>query len=144
MPLQRDSRPKRRNWIYCHDQRRIRNTIMNKSDADTILARWGSWVRTHSDIGYNKENTIGRMMREGLGAGHSDLNLIENMPPEVEIAERIILKMSKEAQKAVKVKYLARLPNNDAAKKCRCNVDQYLSLVDKAVNFTARYLSMVE
>jgi hypothetical protein len=117
---------------------------MNESDADTVLFLWGEWVRANKDLGFAKENSIGRIQRQGMGAGHVNLDQTEDMPPIVEIAERIILKMDAIDQKVVKAKYLARLEDNVAAKKCRCHIEEYLRRLGKSISFTAGCLAMVD
>lgn len=117
---------------------------MNETDADNILFLWGTWVRAHSDLGFGRENTIGRMIRQGPGAGQVDSGQVEDMPVEVEIAERIVLKMEDIDQRVVKAKYIGRFEDNVAAKKCKCHVDDYLRRLGKSISFTAGCLAMVD
>ncbi len=110
---------------------------MTKDGADNLLARWGAWSRHSLGTGYAKENIINRMIREGGGAGHNAGAQAIPMAKDIETVESLINKMSKTIKKTVKIKYIARIPDCQAAKRCRCSEDEFARRINFAIDVVA-------
>jgi len=108
--------------------------MITESDADALLTRWGAWSKHSIDNGYAKENILYRMIREAGGAGHVTVRGGIAMSKDVERVESIVSKFSKTIKKAVKMKYIANLPDYQAAKKCRCYEDDFVKRINYAID----------
>lgn len=114
---------------------------MTKDSADDLLYRWGVWSWHHFGLGYPRENTIGRVMREGPGAGHSSVKADIPMPDDIALAERAVLKMEAETRKAIKCKYILKMTDKDGSKRCRCGRTEYRNRLDQGIMFLAGMLA---
>ncbi len=109
--------------------------------ADDLLWRWGDWSRHYFGLGYPRESVIGRVMREGPGAGHATVKAEIPIPPDVARAESAVLAMDGHIRQAVKYCYIQRMTIRDGAKRCRCSQTEYRDRIKRAVGFVAGWLA---
>lgn len=110
---------------------------MTKDSADNLLTRWGAWSRHSIWIGAASENIIYKMMMDSAGAAHTQINAGIPQAKDIEQADAIIAKFRKGTKKAVKMYYIARLPAQLAAQKCRCGEDEFMRRINYAIDIIA-------
>ena len=110
---------------------------MTKEEAETLLYRWGDWSRRHPGIGFSSISVLGRMIEQGPGAGHGDINQGIAMPDNIEHCEKAVCKMERQIRKAIVTKYIYRVAQADAAKRFHCGRAELRRRLDAGVMFLA-------
>ncbi len=105
---------------------------MDAKEADELLDRWGIWSRSYHRIGWATTSILGRIAVEGHGAAHQTEYAGIPMADDVAQAEKSIAGMPFSMKRAVKSKYLWRLRDNDAAKRCYCGKTSYRAIIENA------------
>lgn len=107
------------------------------TDAEVLLCRWGDWSRRNSDIGYSRISTIGKMMKEGGGAGYVSIAAGLAMPDDIAHAERIVCLVSIDIKRSLKAKYIWGLTERDAAEKFGCSRITHRQRIKNGIMFLA-------
>ncbi len=115
---------------------------MDNTEADKLLDRWGEWSRG-SGIGYSSTNIIARIMVEGAGAAHESEFQGISMAEDVAQCEKIVTNMDSIMKRAVKNKYLFRVPNIEGCKRCHCSESTYKQRVVAAQWFVAGNMAQI-
>ena len=86
-----------------------------------ILAHvWGPWAREtpYRSLGYGRETTLGRVIREGPGAGQTTTRE-EPENPVAEEMEAKIVQLTKRQQRVIRMLYVSRYRMVEVAKRLR-------------------------
>ena len=87
---------------------------MTKEGTRQLLREWGEYLRRnkYNNLGYPSENTIGRIMREGMGASQTTMPVDSFVPEYFETVNGIVLKMEKPISEAVHCRFVSRSRSN--------------------------------
>ena len=116
---------------------------MTKEEAETLLYRWGDWSRRHPGIGFSSISVIGRMIEQGPGAGHGDVNQGIGMPDDIEHCEKAVCKMEILIKKDIVTKYIYRVSQIHAAKRLHCDRNEIRRRLDAGIMFLAGSMAFV-
>ena len=114
---------------------------MTKEESETLLWKWGDWSRKTGGTG---KSILGRMIDQGPGAGHVDVNPPIAMPCNIEHCEKVICRMPTVIKKAVITKYVYRVSQSDAAKRFHCDRNEIRRRLDAGAMFLAGYFSFMD
>ncbi len=112
---------------------------MSPEGAKQLLKEWGGYLRSsrYQHLGYPRENTIGRIMREGPGASQSTTAIESVVPESFERVNEIVLSMANAIQEAVRCRYVQRLNNKLGSQACHCSQAEFQKRVTRGIDYTA-------
>ena len=111
---------------------------------DRLLGEWADWSRRRDDagLGYPRQTTEYRLMREGAGAAIRSTSgpRTIDMPEAVERVEAVIVRMSDRHQQVIREKYLRGLPDAQAARLCGMSVGSYRRALEQVHWYIAGHM----
>ena len=90
---------------------------MDNTEADELLARWGSWSRNNDGNGFASTSLLYRMWKESAGASHDRVFDGIAMADDIAQCEKIITDMNRPMKRMTKCKYLWGLTIEEGRKR---------------------------
>ena len=108
-----------------------------KLEAEHFLTVWGAYTRRnkYENLGYKKENIIGRCMREGAGASQSTVPVIYDIPDDVEIMDKIMMMMPEDMRAVLECRFVKRMKDQDGAEYSNLSKSGYRNRVEQGISF---------
>ncbi len=114
---------------------------MSKQLAEGMLYQWGKWAHDNPGLLLSTINILGRVMDEGAGSSHVDVNPEIPMPDSVATTEKVVLLLDDDVQTPLILKYVKRMSPGQASKECHCHYREYNKLIQFGIYFLAGYIS---